>query len=74
MTDITNLDNRIFLLQQTKNKPSEIADLVYQADVAFLQDRDAEAEDLVSLAEDRCRQLGIRIAEPSCLGLVLKEG
>lgn len=45
------LDNRIFALQQ-KELPQEIADVVVQADVAYLQDRDVDAEILVGRAEE----------------------
>lgn len=44
------LDNRIFAMQQ-KNLPKEIAAVVTQADIAYLQDRDNEAEYLITNAE-----------------------
>lgn len=56
-----DLDNRIFALQQTKNLPDSIRQLVQEADRAYLQDRDSDAYQLIGKAESECAKLGIAI-------------
>lgn len=57
------LDNRLYALQQTK-LPADLDQLVQDADRHWLQDRDAEAEALVTKVEAACRERGIPIWQP----------
>lgn len=56
------LDNRLFRLQRTPGLPPELREKLHKADVAFLQDRDAEAERMVTEIERECERLGIPLA------------
>lgn len=59
------LDNRIYCLQMTMNLPNDLSALLHEADVLFLQDKDDEAEDLVSRIECDCNERGVHIFSPS---------
>jgi hypothetical protein len=50
------LDNRIWKLQQRTDLTIGQNDLLHTADVAFLQDRDAEAEVIITAIE---KELGV---------------
>jgi len=58
-----NLDDRLFVLQNS-SLPSDLSALVHRADVAYLQDRDDEAEQLVAEVEFQCLVRGIRTHRP----------
>lgn len=68
MTPYVALDNRIFRLQLS-HLPADLNAQLAKADKLFLQDRDAEAERLVSHIEAECRRCGIPLADLSFLDL-----
>ena len=49
------LDNRLFVLQQRKDLTPRQRELLQKADIAYLQDRDAEASVILDILE---KQLG----------------
>jgi hypothetical protein len=55
------LDNRIFLLQKTKGLTPELSRQLMLADIAYLQDRDSDAQALVTQVEQECARQGIEI-------------
>ena len=58
------LDDRIFLLQHTTELPNTIKQRLVEADVAYLQDREAEATRIVEEIETWCENNGVNIINP----------
>jgi hypothetical protein len=48
--------------------PQELRDLVREADIAFLQDHDSQAQEMISLVERQCKEKGIDIYMPQFAG------
>lgn len=57
------LDDRIYCLQQTE-LPDDLRAKLVDADIAYLQDRDYTATQLVSQIETECQLRGIFIFQP----------
>lgn len=55
------LDDKLFLLKKNKDLTPELRRQVTLADIAFLQDRDSEANSIVSNIEKDCQRMGIKI-------------
>ena len=53
LSPLVKLDNRIWLLQQRKDLTSTQREVLHQADVAYLQDRDDEARSLIDTIENQ---------------------
>lgn len=63
------LDDRIYCLQNTE-LPQDLSQKVYEADVAFLQDRIYFATLRVCEVIEECRKRGITLFTPSNFALV----
>ena len=55
------LDNRIFLLQHTTGLTPELKRQLMLADIAYLNDKDSDAQAIVSGIEKSCVEQGIQI-------------
>jgi len=53
LSPLVKLDNRIWLLQQRKDLTPTQREVLRQADIAYLQDRDEEASSLVATIENQ---------------------
>ena len=53
LSPLVKLDNRIWLLQQRKDLTPTQREVLHQADIAYLQDRDEEASSLVATIENQ---------------------
>jgi len=53
LSPLVKLDNRIWLLQQRKDLTPTQREILRQADIAYLQDRDEEASSLVATIENQ---------------------
>jgi len=51
LSPVVKLDDRIWMLQQRKDLTPTQREVLHQADIAYLQDRDGEAKDMVAMLE-----------------------
>jgi hypothetical protein len=51
LSPLVKLDNRIWLLQQRSDLTPTQREVLRQADIAYLQDRDSEAKDMIDMLE-----------------------
>jgi hypothetical protein len=64
MTPNVAIDNRIFCLQRTEGLTPELRKQVFLADIAYLNEKDADASAMLDHIESECERMGITIAQP----------